>query len=92
MTAQEHACCKKMKGKCGSMRMPVSHSCCQQNMQANHSDAVQPESASMTAAASVAVLPAPTTFDFRSARFERVSLQQQSPPISPPLTISILRI
>ena len=34
MTAQEHACCQKMKGNCGSMRMPASHSCCQQSMRA----------------------------------------------------------
>lgn len=92
MTAVEHACCKKMKGNCGSMRMPASHSCCQQNMQANHFDAVQPESVSMTVAAAVAVLPSPATFDFRSPSFERISLQQHSPPISPPPTVPVLRI
>jgi hypothetical protein len=92
MTASEHACCKKMKGNCGSMRMPASHSCCQQNMQANHFDAVQPESVSVPAAAAIAVLPSPTTFDLRSPSFERVSLPQHSPPISPPPTVSVLRI
>jgi hypothetical protein len=92
MTAQEHACCQKMKGNCGSMRMPASHSCCQQNMQANHLDAVQPESASVPVAAAIAVLPSPTIFDLRSLSFERVRLQQHSPPISPPPTVSVLRI
>ncbi len=92
MTAQEHACCQKMKGNCGSMRMPASHSCCQPSMQANHFDAVQPESTSAPAAAAVAVLPSPTIFNFPSLSFERVPLQQHSPPISPPPTVSVLRI
>lgn len=28
MTAQEHACCKRMAQMCGSSTMPQSHSCC----------------------------------------------------------------
>src|SRR4051794_40357072 len=75
MTASEHACCQKMKGNCGSMRMPASHTCCQQSMQANHFAAVQPESVSVPAAVAIAVLPLPTTFDLRSLSFERASLQ-----------------
>jgi hypothetical protein len=92
MTPQEHACCQKMKGNCGSMRMPASHGCCQQSMQVNHFDAVRPESASVPAAVVIAVLPSPATFDLRSLSFERVSLKQHSPPISPPPTVSVLRI
>jgi hypothetical protein len=88
MTASEHACCKKMKGDCGGMRMPASHSCCQPSMQANNFDAVQPESAS----AAVAVLPSPTIFNLPSLSLERVRLQQHSRPISPPPTVSVLRI
>ena len=91
MTAQEHACCQKMKGNCGSMRMPASHSCCQQSMRAQF-DAVQPESVSVPAAAAIAVLPSPTTFDLRSPSFERVRLPQHSPPIFSPPTVSVLKI
>jgi hypothetical protein len=46
MTAAEHACCKQMKGRCGSMRMPASHSCCQPGFESNRSDLVPPQSAS----------------------------------------------
>jgi len=62
MSAQEHACCKTMKGNCGSMRMPTTHSCCQQRVRANHSDAVQPESVSIPVALLVAALPSVTLF------------------------------
>src|SRR3954471_17569321 len=62
MTAQEHACCKKMKGNCGSMRMPTTHSCCQQSVRANHLDAIQPESVSVPIAPLVAALPSVTLF------------------------------
>jgi hypothetical protein len=92
MTAQEHACCQKMKGRCGSMRMPASHSCCQQSIQSSHFDAVQPESASVPAIAIIAVLPSPPRFDFCSLTSERVSWPQHSPPTSPPPTVSVLRI
>lgn len=92
MTAQEHACCKKMKGNCGSMRMPASHSCCQQSIQADNFDAVQPESFSVPAVAAIAVLPSRTSFDFHALTYECVAPLQHSPPISPPGTVSVLRI
>ena len=92
MTAQEHACCRKMKGDCGRMRMPTSHSCCEQNIQANNLDALQPQSSSVPIAAVVAVLPVQAAYDFRFLTSERVNRPQHSPPISPPLTISVLRI
>jgi hypothetical protein len=94
MTAQEHACCKEMKGKCGSMRMPASHSCCRESIQAGHFNAVQPESISVPSAVAVAVLPSTMAFDFdlRSPGFEQISRNQNSPPISPPSVVSVLRI
>lgn len=92
MTTSEHACCKKMKGNCGSMRMPASHSCCQHSMQGSYFTAVQPESAFVPSAVAIAVLPLPVTFDLRSPTFERIALQQHSLPISPPPTVSVLRI
>jgi hypothetical protein len=92
MTAQEHACCQKMKDNCGRMRMPASHSCCEPSVQANHFDAVQPESASVPVVTAIAVLPSPTTFDLRSPNFERLSPPHHSPPASPPPTVSVLRI
>src|SRR4051794_37462861 len=88
MTAQEHACCKKMKGNCGTMRMPATHSCCQQSVQANHLDAIQPESVSVPVVPLVAVLPSVTLFHPPSLNEERVSPPQHSPPTSPPHTVS----
>jgi hypothetical protein len=92
MTASEHACCKKMKGNCGSMRMPASHSCCQQSMRADHFDAVQPESTSVPTLVVVAVVQWRTSFELNTLTYETVAAPQHSPPISPPLTVSILRI
>lgn len=92
MTAQEHACCKEMKGKCGSMRMPASHSCCRESIQAGHFSAVQPESISVPAVVAIAVLPSPMAFDLRSPGFEQINRNQNSPPVSPPSAVSVLRI
>jgi hypothetical protein len=93
MTAQEHACCQKMKGNCGSMKMPASHSCCGQSMQATHFDAaLQPESVSASAVAVIAALPSPQVVSFHVLTYERVIWQQHSPPISPPPAVSVLRI
>src|SRR6476619_7037984 len=92
MTAQEHACCKKMKGNCGSMRMPTTHSCCQQSVRANHLDAIQPESVSVPVAPLVAVLPSVTLFHPTFLDEERLSAPQHSPPTSPPHAVSVLRI
>lgn len=92
MTAQEKACCRMMKGHCGSMHMPASHGCCQKSMQANHLDAVQPQSISVQTIAVGAVLPSLTIFNHRVSVLERISPQQPSPPISPPSTVSVLRI
>lgn len=45
MTAAEHSCCKQMKGNCGGVRMPASHSCFQTTMESSRSDLAQPQSA-----------------------------------------------
>src|SRR3954447_965546 len=92
MTPQEHTCCKKMKGNCGSMRMPASHSCCQQSIQANHLYAAQPESVPVPMVAILAVLPSATIFDPRPMTYEHVSPPEHSPPPSPPPAVSVLRI
>jgi hypothetical protein len=92
MTAQEHTCCKKMKGNCGSMRMPATHSCCEPSVQANHFDALQPESISVPIVAVIAALPSLPANSFHILTYERVIWQQHSPPISPPSAVSVLRI
>jgi hypothetical protein len=34
LSKAEHACCVQMKGECGKMGMPASHSCCHKEIQA----------------------------------------------------------
>jgi hypothetical protein len=91
MTTQERACCREMKGHCASKGMPASHSCCHQTI-ANRFDAVQPHPVSVPAIAVVAILSTPSYFDFRSFVYGRVSFQSQTPAISPPSAISVLRV
>ena len=72
--------------------MPASHSCCEQHIQANTLDALQPQSPSVPIAAVVAAFPVHAAHDVGSVNYERVSCPQHSPPVSPPLTISVLRV
>jgi hypothetical protein len=62
-------------------------------MQAAHFDAaLQPESVSVPAITVIAALPSPPVIGFHVLTYERVIWQQHSPPISPPATVSVLRI
>jgi hypothetical protein len=92
MTASEHACCRQMKGECGSMHMPASHSCCQHGMQAGHFDAVQADAAAFQAVVAIAALPSSALWSAPAIRHERAASPQHSPPFSPPSAISVLRI
>src|SRR5690242_6616599 len=65
MTAAEHACCRHMKGECGSMKMPTSHSCCQKSVQVSQMSVVpQPESGTHFSTISIAaVVPESPVFE-----------------------------
>ena len=93
MTASEHACCRRMNGDCGGMKMPVSHSCCQRSVEASHIDAVQPSAASLHfTIALTAILPPSTCHQAFALTFQPVAQPDHSPPRSPVPAISILRI
>ena len=93
MTRAEHACCRRMSGECGGMKMPASHSCCQKNVEASHIDAVQPQAAAFhPAIAVVAVLPASMEYSPFAFALQPVQQCDHSPPRSPGSAISILRI
>jgi hypothetical protein len=93
MTASEHACCRRMNGDCGSMKMPVSHSCCQRGVEASHLDAVQPAAASLHfTIAFTAILPPSACYQVFAPTFRPVAQPDPSPPRSPGPAISILRI
>src|SRR5437763_4400905 len=81
MTVAEHACCKQMKGRCGSMRMPPSHSCCQTTVASNRLDLVQPHSASFQVHVAVLVIGARLSVS-GSPLFDCSSIQKLD--LSPP--------
>lgn len=95
LTPAERACCKQMKGECGSMGMPASHGCCQKEMPtADHWNAmVQAQSANVQ-------IDFNTTAGLSPAIFLALPISTSNPtqrpastlPQSPPSAIFILRI
>src|SRR5579863_7933444 len=93
MTAAEHACCKLMKGKCGSMRMPDSHNCCQTTVGNNRLDVLQPHSASFQV--HVAILAIATRLSvpgFPLFACHSIDKLDHSPPPAYQPSPSVLRI
>lgn len=90
MTDAERECCKHMAQQCGSMNMPSSHSCCQ-------NDVSRPTS--MLQPAGVHIAPPVATeaaiIDLANPHILRAEIsffELHPPPESPPGTSSILRI
>jgi hypothetical protein len=93
MSEPEHACCKRMKGECGRMKMPASHGCCQKNIEASHLDAVQPSTSSYHPAISLtAILPQSWPLPAPSVNLQPIARVEHSPPGIPTPPISVLRI
>jgi hypothetical protein len=93
MTAQEHACCRQMKGMCESAGMPASHSCCHKDTQANHLQVAHPGQLAFQHAVTVAdIPPSPVLCIAPPLTFEQIAQPKHSLPVSPPTAISVLRI
>ena len=93
MSAQERACCRQMKNQCGQMEMPASHGCCQKTPPGVRDNALDTKSMDFhPVAAPVVWLAAFELVNPTSAVAEWFELSNDSPPNSPPSTISILRI
>jgi hypothetical protein len=94
MTAAEHACCRQMKGECGSMKMPASHSCCQKTAQVSQMGAVpQPESGTKSPAISIAaVVPESPVLETPTLVYHPLAKPNDSPPGYAVPTFSVLRI
>jgi hypothetical protein len=92
MTAAEHSCCKQMMGKCGTMQMPVSHSCCKTKAESKQPALMQPPVVSF-ASQTVGVVVAAQLFTARLSSLGYVSLKkaEHPPPRLRPLP-SLLRI
>ena len=96
MTAAERECCKRMAGECGKGKMSQSHSCCQTVAIPDHLPAIKSSSgvhSKSLALVLVHALPAIATMAMipESGSSPREA-DIHSPPVSPPITISVLRI
>lgn len=95
LTPAERACCKQMKGECGSMGMPASHGCCQKEMPtADHWNAmVQVQSTNIqTDLTAVVGLPPAILLTLPVSTSGLVQRPASTLPQSPPPSIFILRI
>ena len=96
MTAAERDCCKRMAGECGKAGMPQSHPCCQTTTVPAHFAAIKSSSDVNSVQLAVAFTYAlPHTFTTPTLQ-EPDSVPWaadiHSPPVSPPSSISVLRI
>jgi hypothetical protein len=94
MNAQERAaCCRMMKNQCGQMEMPASHGCCQKIPLGVHDNALDTKVTNFhPVAVPVIWLAAFELMSPTSSVTGWVEHLDDSPPKSPPSTISILRI
>ena len=91
LTESERECCEQMADNCGSSAMPDSHSCCKTTVQQLDPYLTSSRfdfSYSHPAVVQVSV----TDFHAPEAVAEAQSSQADSPPVSPPKALSILRI
>ena len=96
MTASERDCCKRMAHQCGNRGMPQSHSCCQTTTIADHLAAIKSSSDvnshHPTLFVAYAIHPGPTISTVSESDPSAFAADIHSPPVSPPVAISILRI
>jgi hypothetical protein len=93
MTTEERACCRMMKSQCGQMEMPASHDCCKKAPKSVSESALKTDTLSLHPLMFAALWV--STFDLlapQDATIGWIQRPQDSPPKSPPSTITILRI
>lgn len=91
LTEDERECCQQMADNCGAAMMPDSHSCCKttvQQMDPYLKNSSFDLSGSQTALAQVAAIDFATPVTMVPVQ----PAQAHSPPVSPPETLSVLRI
>src|SRR6266852_808957 len=93
MTAVEHDCCKRMAQECGKTGMKQSHSCCQTSPVPEHLSALKSSSdISSKNLAPVVLHGLPSIAAVPDAGLSLSAPDIHSPPVSPPTSISVLRI
>lgn len=96
MTPAERECCKRMAQECGKTGMKQSHSCCQTTPVPDHVSAIKSSSdiSSKHLAPVVLLGPAlvPAVGAIPNSGLPLSAHDIHSPPVSPPASISVLRI
>jgi hypothetical protein len=96
MTAVERDCCKRMAQECGNKGMAQSHSCCQTTTVPDHLAAIESSSdvnsQQPTLFVTYAIHPGPAIATLPEPRSSLWAADIHSPPVSPPVAISVLRI
>ena len=93
MTAEERACCRMMKSDCGRMEMPPSHNCCKKTPGVAHDIALGTVWVSFHPIVAVEVrTPSFNLFPPQGAERGWFHRPEHSPPKSPPLILSSLRV
>jgi hypothetical protein len=96
MTAAERDCCKRMAHQCANKGMAKTHSCCQTTTVPDHLPAIKSSSdvnAKPLALVLIHALPPVLTVAMvAESGLSPGEADIHSPPVSPPVTISVLRI
>jgi len=96
MSAEERECCKRMAQECGNTGMGKSHSCCQTVSVPDHLPAIKSSSdvgsKPLALAFILALPPIPTMALILESGSSSWATDIHSPPVSPPGSISVLRI
>ena len=95
MSPSERECCKRMAQECGDNGMAKSHSCCQTVSGPDHLPAIKSPVGSKHLVLSLvhALPPIPTISVMpESDSSPSWGVDIHSPPVSPPVSISVLRI
>jgi hypothetical protein len=96
MTAVERDCCKRMAQECGKSGMDQSHSCCQTTLVPDHLSAIKSSSDIDSKHLELVVLHGlpsmPTVAVISDTGFSLSAHVIHSPPVSPPASVSVLRI
>jgi hypothetical protein len=96
MTAVERDCCKRMAQECGKSGMDQSHSCCQTTLVPDHLSAIKSSSDIDSKHLELVVLHGlpsmPTVAVISDTGFSLSAPVIHSPPVSPPASVSVLRI
>lgn len=93
MNAEERACCRTMHDQCEQMGMPTSHGCCQKAAHSALDNAVVSKATTYhPVAVTVVWLTAQEWLQPSLVTVERINRPDDSPPLFPPGSNSVLRI